>query len=250
MRHFLQLAAITLLTATTAHAQFHMPQLSHKEKDTREDVTWLALFANPAPNGRQNELIRDPRFKGFLRDHLTAPQTFWNDNEPLVDTILEFLEVPNQVVLDDNRYLSADGCVKAFCPARGLVFIDLGTAHPLVAFVAIDWVKENKTPDQSGAEYTLWLFSNRALNPGESEVEGNRIPPALKNAIARWSGQPSSGSVAIPHITNAVLVDPNGTPHQVSPATVGVPAFTQSKPAIATPSTPTSTQQPTTGSNQ
>jgi hypothetical protein len=74
----------------------------------------------------------------------------------------------------------------------------LGTAHPLVA---VDWVKENKTPDQSGAEYTLWLFCNRALNPCESEMESNRIPPALKNAIARWSGQPSSGSVAMPHIT-------------------------------------------------
>src|SRR5260370_531241 len=117
MRHLLQLAAAPLLTATTAHAQLHMPQLSHKEpKETREEVAWLAPYANPAPNGRESELVHDLRFKTFLRDHFTAPQVFWNDNESLVDTILEFLSVPNQVVLDANRHLSANSCVPHFSP--------------------------------------------------------------------------------------------------------------------------------------
>ena len=263
MRHYLQLAALTLLTATMAHAQFHMPQLSHKEKEKREDVSWLAPFSEPAPNGRQNELVRDPRFKGFVRDHLTAPQTFWNDNQSLTDTVMEFLEVPNQVVLDDNRYLAVDGCVKAFCPARGLLFVDLGTAHPLVAFAAIDWVKENKTPNQSGAEYTLWLFTNRALSTSEAsagegaDAESSHFPAALKNAIARWSAKPPAGGITIPNITNAVLVDPDGTPHQLQPAAVGVapgskakPATAQQQPATEAQPPATSNRQPSTGSNQ
>src|ERR1700733_4098986 len=120
MRHYLQLATLTLPPATMAPPQFHMPQPSHKEKDKGEDVSWLAPYANPAPDGRGNDLIHDQRLRPFLREHLTAPQIFWNENEPLFETILEFLSQPNQVILDDNRFLSIDGCVVHFCPSRGL----------------------------------------------------------------------------------------------------------------------------------
>lgn len=239
MRHYLQLAFATLLTATTAHAQFHMPQLSHKEKENREDVSWLAPFAVPEPAGRENDLIRDPRFKTFIRTHLTAPQSFWNDNQSLTDTILEFLAVPNEVVLQENRYLSISGCVQHFCPSRGLLFVDLGTAHPLIVFAAIDWVKENKTPSQSGAEYTLWVFTNRPLSTVEADT--NHVPVGLKNAFARWTAQPASGSTTISNISHSILVDPDGTPHQVASATLGV--ATKSTPVIHSQATP-NTQQP------
>ncbi|WP_213806229.1 hypothetical protein [Granulicella sp. dw_53] len=243
MRRHLQLATLlTLLGTTLARAQFHMPQLTHKPKDTREDLSWLAPFAVPGPEGRASELVRDPRFKPFLRDHLTAPQTFWNDNQPLPETVLEFLGTPRQVLLDDNRYLAADGCVRAFCPARGLLFIDLGTAHPLVVFAAIDWVKENKTTDQSGAEYTLWLFANRPLRTAadepaadESNTEASHIPAALTSAITRWAAQPIPGSSTRQNITHAILVDPDGTPHQISPATIGAAPNTQSSELKVTP---------------
>jgi hypothetical protein len=260
MRHTLQLAALTLLTATTAHAQFHIPQLSHKEqKDTREDLSWLAPFAVPAPEGRAGALVHDPRFKTFLRDHLTARQAFWNENQPLPETIMEFLGNPNQVVLDDNRYLAADGGVQAFCPARGLLFVELGTAHPLVVFIAVDWVKEDKTPSQSGAEYTLWLFSNHSFRAAEethNESEQQtakltlRIPTALTSAIARWVAQPVPGSTAHQNITHAVVVEPDGTPHQIPPASIGaaqssVPTAQDTKPT-AQSSTPTQPASPET----
>jgi hypothetical protein len=223
MRHSIQLAAL-ILTATTLHAQIHMPQLSHKEKDKGEDVSWLAPYATPAPDGRGDDLNHDPHFKVFLRDHLTARQTFWNENESLADTALEFLGVPGQVILDDNRYFSMDGCVPHFCPSRGLLFVDLGTAHPLVVFVAIDWVKDNKTPGQSGAEYTLWLFSNRPLTIGSAtdEATSEHLPPALIHTISRWAAEPTAGSTVVPNITNTILVDPNGTPHQVPPTSLGI----------------------------
>ena len=239
MRHYLQLAALTLLTTTLAHAQFHMPQLSHKEKDKAEDVSWLAPYANPAPDGRSEELLRDQRLRPFLRDHLTAPQIFWNENEPLFETILEFLSQPNQVILDDNRYLTLDGCVLHFCPSRGLLYVDLGTAHPLVAFVAIDWVKENKAPGQTGSEYTLWLFANRPLTSATATDEAARIPAALIHAIDRWIAVPSSGSTTPPNITNTVLVDPDGTPHNVPRITLGL-----APTASVTPPPATNNQQP------
>jgi hypothetical protein len=128
---------------------------------------------------------------------------------------MEFLSVPGKIVLDDNRYLAIDGCVPHFCPSRGLLFVDLGTDHALVAFAAIDWTKDNKTPSQSGAEYTMWLFTNHTLSNGA-------IPSGLTRALARWTAQPSSGSTTPQNITNTILVDPDGTPHQVAPATLGV----------------------------
>ena len=231
MRHSLQLAAL-LLTATTLYAQIHMPQLSHKEKDKGEDVSWLAPYANPSPDGRGSELTRDSRFKLFLRDHLTAHQVFWNENESLADTAIEFLGVPGQVVLDDNRYFSFDGCVPHFCPSRGLLFVDIGTPHPLVVFVAIDWVKDNKVPGQTGAEYTLWLFSNRALNiaGGTDDANTEHVPPALIHTISRWAAQPTSGSTVLPNITHTVLVDPTGTPLQVPPASLGITPASKQTP--------------------
>jgi hypothetical protein len=236
MRHSFQLAAL-ILTASMAYAQIHMPQLSHKEKDKGEDVSWLAPYANPTPEGRGDELTHDSRFKVFLRDHLTAHQIFWNENESLGDTAIEFLGVPGQVILDDNRYFSFDGCVPHFCPSRGLLFVDLGTAHPLVVFVAIDWVKDNKVPGQTGAEYTLWLFSNRPLtiDSAANEAGVEHVPPALIHTISRWAAQPTAGTIVVPNITNTVLVDPTGTPHQVPPASLGIaPA---SKQPSATPET-------------
>lgn len=215
MHHTIQLVTLAFALTVSAPAQFHMPQLSHKEKTTKDDVSWLAPYASPEPDGRENDLVHDIRFRSFLRDHLKAPQTFWNENQSLPDTVAEFLEVPGKVILDDNRFLSIDGCVPHFCPSRGLLFVDLGTAHPLIAFAAIDWTKDNKTPSQEGAEYTLWLFTNQPLN-------ASAMTEALKRTIARWTAQPSSDSNTLQNITNAILVDPDGTPHQTPPATLGV----------------------------
>jgi len=228
MRRHLQLATASLLLITGAMAtpaQTHFPQLNREKKQT-EDLQWLWQYAAPTPGGNENGLINDPRFLPLLKQHLTAPQTFWGDpatGRPygsLADTALDFLSTPGKVIADDNRYLTIDGCVSHFCPDRGLLFIDLGAPHPLVAFAAIDWITENKTPDQSEAEYTLWLFANRALNP-------DRIPSALVRSIARWTAEPLADSKTIEHITNAILVDPDGQPHQIAPATIGANTITR-----------------------
>jgi hypothetical protein len=235
MRCHLQLAAVILITATPIYAQFHFPQLSHKDKDKdREDVSWLAPYATPDPGGRAEELLHDSRFKPFIRDHLTAPQTFWNQNESLHETIAEFLGVPGQVVLDDNRFLSVDGSVPQFSPSRGLIFVDLGTVHPLVVFAATDWVKEDKTPSQSGAEYTLWVFTNHSLHAAGDD-DPNHIPDALKRAITRWTNRPLTEGGTAENITTTILVDPDGTPHQVPTASLGLNSAQSSEPKAQSP---------------
>ena len=220
--HLKLAAATTLLIFTGAaapvRAQISSPQIKREKKPPKENVEWLWQYGPPPADGRENELVRDPHFIPFLQQYLTAPQTFWGDPKtgykPLSETALDFLSVPDKVLADEHRYISITGCVFHFCPDRGLLWVDLGLPHPLVVFGAIDWVKENRTPSDPGATYTLWLFSNRALDP-------EHIPEALKHSITRWTTQPTLGSTIIQVITNVILVDPDGQPHPIQPQTVG-----------------------------
>ena len=215
MRRHFQLATILLFItgAATTNAQI----FKHKEKK-KANVEWLWQYGPPPAEGRENALVLDPRFQPFLAQYLTAPQTFWSQTGPkpksLAETALDYLSVPGKVLADQNRYLSISGCVFRFCADRGLLWVDLGLPHPLVVFAAINWVQQNKTPDQPGAEYTLWIFSNNALDP-------DHIPAALTHSIARWTAEPPLGSTVLQIITTAILVDPDGKPHQIKPAAIG-----------------------------
>ncbi|WP_263383826.1 hypothetical protein [Granulicella arctica] len=228
MRRTLQLAAAILLTAATAHAQFHLPGAKDKPaKVHKSDLEWLWQYgpSDTDKEGRENDLVQDGRFRPMLAQYLTATQTFWGNPvngkyRPLADTALDHLSVPDKVIADDNRYLSISGCVVHFCPSRGLLWVDLNAREPLLAFAAIDWIRDSKTTAQPEAEYTLWIFPNRALNPEPGSPD--RIPPALIASIARWSAQPLAGSGIVQNLTHAILVDPDGAPHELPIATVGV----------------------------
>jgi hypothetical protein len=212
MRRHFQLAAILLLL--TGAAATNAQIFKHKGKKPRANVEWLWQYGPPPAEGRENALVLDPHFRPFLAQYLTAPQTFWGKNKSLAETALDFLSVPGKVIADHNRYLSITGCVIRFCADRGLLWVDLGLPQPLVVFAAINWVQQNKTPDQPGAEYTLWVFSNNAIAP-------DHIPAALTHSIARWTAEPPLGSTVLQTITTAVLVDPDGKPHQIKPAIIG-----------------------------
>jgi hypothetical protein len=225
MRRLLQLAAFFLLAATLAPTLHAQPK-PRKEKPGREDVEWIWQYTPDDTNkeGRENELVQDLRFQPFLEQFLTAPQTFWGTPidgryRSLANTALDHLSVPDKVLADDNRYISISGCVVHFCPARGLLWLDLNGTHHLVVFAAIDWIKQGKPISDPAAEYTLWVFPDDPLS-----IAGNgpHPPPALTKAIARWAAEPLPGSKIVQNITHAVLVDPDGTPHQVDPSALGV----------------------------
>jgi hypothetical protein len=243
MRRLLQLAAALLLTATFAPAQIQPPPArpqpgkpSKAEKPQPENVEWIWEYTPDATNkdGRENDLVQDLRFRPFLDQFLTAPQTFWgqpvNGKVPsLAETALVHLTVPGKVLADENRYISISGNVVHFAPARGLLWIDLNGKQHLVVFAAIDWTKQGHPTNDPAAEYTLWVFPNQPLAAGfgptgseGAEGEGPRIPPALTKAIARWAAEPLAGSGIVQNITHAILVDPDGTQHEVAPSALGV----------------------------
>jgi len=241
MNRLLQLASILTLTLAPplAFAQIHSPQINKKDKAAREDVEWIWQYTpdKDNPDGRENDLVQDLRFKPLLDQFLTAPQTFWGQPiagryRSLSSTALDHLTVPGKVLADDNRYVSISGCTIHFCPARGLLWIDLNGAHHLVVFAAIDWTAQTTPASDPTAEYTLWLFPDEPLtvaSPGSPASSGpsssgptQRVPPALIHSISRWTAQPLAGSGIVQNITHAILVDPDGTPHEIAPSTLGV----------------------------
>ena len=192
-----------------------LPQVTLHHATKPEDLSWLWPFASPAPDGRENDLANDPRFQSLLRRSFTAPQSFFGESEPLHKVALDFLGgPPGRVLADDNRYLTADACVQHFCPDRGLFFADLGARDPLLVFAAIDWISDNRTTDDTASAYSMWVFPSRPLDPAH-------LPPALVRSVARWTAETSSGSTALQNITRVFLVDPDGTPHTLAPATIG-----------------------------
>jgi hypothetical protein len=237
MNRLLQLAAALLLTTTLAPAQPPPAQPAPQGKPAKnqksqpENVEWLWQYTPDATNkeGRENDLTTDLRFKPFLDQFLTAPQTFWgipiNGKQPsLAETALSYLTVPGKVLADDNRYISISGHVLHFAPARGLLWVDLNGTHHLVVFAAIDWIKEGRPTTDPAAEYTLWLFPNQPLTTaaGPGSAQAQHPPPALTKAIARWAAEPLPGSGIVQSITHAILVDPDGTSHEVAPSVLGV----------------------------
>jgi len=225
MRRLLQLATAATLFAATLAPSYAKP----KDKRQREDVEWLWQYAPDDKNkdGRENELVQDPRFRPLLEQLFTAPQTFWGvpingKYKTLAETAYDYLSVPGRVVADENRYLTITGRVFHFEPARGLMWIDLNGKHHLAAFAAIDWIKQGRPTTDPTAEYTLWLFPNDPLTVDGPGSGAEHVPAALTRSIARWSAQPLPGSGIVQNITHAVLVDPDGTPHEVTPASLGI----------------------------
>jgi hypothetical protein len=220
-------AALLLLTTGTMISRAEI--FHHKEKPPKSNVQWLWQYGPPPPGGRENALVLDPRFRPFLAQYFTTPQTFWGSAKtgykPLSETVLDFVSIPDKVLTYDNRYLTITGCVFRFCPDRGMIWVDLGEPRPLVVFAAIDWIRDSKTTIEPGAEYTLWIFSNQPIDPAH-------IPEALVHSIARWTAEPASGTTITQKIRNAILVAPDGTPHPISPATLGANTIPQTQPQL------------------
>jgi hypothetical protein len=238
MNRRLQLAAALLVAATLAPAlAFSAP----KPRPVREDVEWLWQYTPDDANqaGRENDLVQDLRFLPLLQQYLTAPQTFWGQPiagryRSLSNTALDHLSVPDKVVADANRYISISGCTVHFCPARGLLWVDLNGSHHLVVFAAIDWTKQGAPTSDPAAEYNLWLFSNDPLTSSTPAASGSapaaRIPPALSQAVGRWTAEPLAGTGIVQNITHAFIVDPDGTQHEVPPSALGIQPPTHTVP--------------------
>jgi len=224
MRITLHLAAALLLT-TAASAQTASPAGDigepapihlHAHTSTHLDLQWLWQYTQPAPDGNEGALLVDKEFPILLHQTLNAPQSFWRDGKlPLADVAqLYFGTLSGWVHGEGNRYITFSGCVAHACENQGLLWVDTAVQHPTVVFAATEWTTQGKSVEDPNADFNLWLFTSRPLDPAHP-------PQSLVDAIANWN------TIAPQHIKTALIIDPDGTPHQINPTTIGA---TPSKP--------------------
>ena len=228
-KRFLRWLPVAVLALTMTHgarAQLlgepPIPPKNKKSKQRGADLEWMWQYSPPPAEGRENELIQDPNFRPFLDEYFKAPQAFWGPNptdpkapthKSLADTVYDFLAIPAKVAADENRYITVTGAVRRFRTSRGLVFADLNVPDPLVVFAAIDWIRDSNAVDDPNAQYTLWIFANKAPGPPTAPMS---LPPPLVRSLTRWMAEPLAGNGIVQKITAAILVDPDGTPHQIA----------------------------------
>lgn len=229
----LQLATAILFAAlaTGVHAQIASPdiivskpprppqqrQRPNGDTDTGK-LQWLWQYAKPEPNGNAAALRFDERFGDLLERTLKQPQAMWGKDVPISTIVPRFLARYGNVTVESERYFTVDGCVPSFCPAHGLLWIDLGSAHPLVVFAAVDWTTGGRATDQPSADFNLWLFPNRDLAP-------DAVPAALATSLSHWDARLAAAHRLVPHIAHAIVVQPNGQPSALDPAQVGMNTF-------------------------
>ena len=234
------LALLTLAIAAPAlHAQLlgepPIPPKQKKQKQRGADLEWMWQYSPPPEDGRENQLIQDPNFRPFLDEYFKAPQSFWGPaptdpkapvHKSLAETVYDFLAVPGRVIADENRYITVTGEVFHLQSSRGLVFADLDSSKPLVVFAAIDWIRDAKTVKDPDAEYTLWIFPNQ---PPGTTANPAALPPPLLRSLKRWMLQPAPGTDFPQKITHAILVDADGTPHEIPVPGAGIAAPEEGK---------------------
>jgi len=240
------ITALTLAVVTPiVHAQLlgepPVPRKQKKEKLRGADLEWMWQYSPPPADGRENQLIQDPNFLPFLDEYFKAPQSFWGPSptdpkapmhKTLAQTIYDFLALPGSVIADENRYITVTGEVFRFQSSRGLVFADLDSPHPLVVFAAIDWIRDAKSVHDPEAEYTLWIFPDQPPGPTSNPLS---LPPPLLRSLTHWMATPAPGTNFPQKITHAILVDSDGTPHQI-PVPAGAVAPEEAKPLPKRPS--------------
>lgn len=247
LRRALQLAACSLLCAAASNvcAQIVNPDhmIAPAPKNPAEHRSlrnlkpasdqWLWAFTQPAPNGRMYDLLTEARFQNLLAENFKQPQAMWGTEAArptLAQVIGLFLDLHGEAMQENNRYFIADGCVRSFCPASGLLWIDLGSTHPLMIFAARNWSTTGHATDEASANYELWLFANRAIN-------ADSLPTAFTFALSHWDMRLADAHRNVPHIASAVLVEPDGTPLVLAPELTGSNTI-NARPDTVTPKPP------------
>jgi len=177
-----------------------------------DDASWMRTYAAAWQNipakpltdnsqGHEPQLVNDLRFDKLLHSSFHQQQWFWYDHHrftPLPDLARIFLGVPGSAVVDDDRYVTADGCVPHDCLDRGMLWIDTGT-HPATSiFVATQMIRTvNGDPDMH-----LWLFASRHL-------DFENMPPDFRSSLERWHANDTA--MGYPEeFTLVTLVQPSG----------------------------------------
>jgi|ERR1035437_9551235 hypothetical protein len=176
------------------------------------DASWTRTYAVPWQNipvvpdfaqeqGQENRLNGDPRFLPLLKSAFHQQQWFWRDHyrfTPVPDLVQTFIGVPGSALLDENRYITADGCVPHDCNDRGMLWIDTGSRPAMLIFVATGLVRGSDRSDPTH----LWILSSKHL-------DFENLPPAFLTSLRRWKDDNAAHGYKEDFVL-ATLVQPTG----------------------------------------
>jgi hypothetical protein len=210
-----QFAASLLLTTCVAvcpslHAQ------------NAADPHWLFKYRDADGTTNANGLMWDKQFKPFINHYLPQRPAFhgWGKPKPMSTIASELFgnsDLFPAIQSGSDRYFIAHGCEAHACPEKGLLWVDLASAPPLVAFAVNDVYNGNDSRAQK-----LYIFTSRKLSAQD-------LPKELRATISQWTAKSAEGDYGI-KISRAVIVAPDGHEQSADLNAVGVAQTAQEKP--------------------
>ena len=203
--------AASLVTYARAQRSAATPQRTgaHASPSAEPDLApkpamWLLAFAGK----ETSDLANDPRFRQFLRTHVTRlPLVYWGDtpSKPYQNALNLLLGPGDDVRVLEHRYVTGNACAPHDCVDAGLFWADAQTGITIFA-------KCSFAPSAMVSNTHLWLFTNAPMTAAE-------LPATFAGAIYQWS-TPADPKEGISVITQVSLVQPDGTQVEVAPANV------------------------------
>ncbi len=217
----LSIAALLLASFAASGAASGSAQPQHTTQPKaaqppQTDAQWARRYApncstSPDKCSGAGINIWDPHILALLRHSLPQSDSWWvngyGGHSSVTNAVLEFLGIPESTTFDDDRYLTATGCVPHACFSRGMLWIDTGTHPSTVIFVGEDLVAGG-LKGESG--YHLYVYTSREL---ATYYAGNRpikiFNPAFLKSLASWH-EASISKYDNQNIILATIVWPNG----------------------------------------
>jgi hypothetical protein len=141
-------------------------------------------------------------------------QFFWHDHgqfTTLPELVQQFIGVPGNTVLHEQRFVVLDGCVPHSCSARGMLWIDTQGTQPTLIFVATDNVSGSAA--DKGSMVHLWLFPSTKLN-------WQNLPVEFISSMDEWWIRTTKvwQKYYTERVTMVSIVQPNGEIVTLSPS--------------------------------
>ena len=180
--------------------------------DASRDASWAKVYAAscsdqkhpcaPSTDGYENAFNGDHRLPDLLKHALPQRESWWVNGHagsaPVSSIVQEFIGVPGALLVDDNRYVTAAGCVPHDCLTNGMLWIDTGVRPATVIFAAEVSIESIKGEDVNH----LWVYTS-ALQNFEA------LPPNFLLHLKRWHNGIATKEDP-QNVTVATLVQPNG----------------------------------------
>jgi hypothetical protein len=170
-------------------------------------AAWLTSYSGVS----SSVLFNDQRFAELLATKITAFPTGMPSGSSLLDLIRAYTSEPNQVVVTDNKYVMASGCMAHCGFNRAFVWIDRriidGAPRMIAAFVTVD----------GATRRVSFLTSCTFTNPRDFAPRNFRVSFAdwlrTHTSAKRWDGG---------RLNKFEVKGPSNSPLHMSPLSLGL----------------------------